>query len=125
MNEKDSRKERMPRSYITYLSHFCHYCYVLRELLGAHVAMVLGGGVGFAWCEEIPISQGIYFALITSTTVGFGDITPQTGLGQWVAVALALVGTVFFGLVVAVATQAFRVTISEYMHVRGKKFPHA
>ena len=52
--------------------------------------------------------------MITATTVGYGDISPATGLGQCLSVFLALLGTVHFGLVVAVATQAFTVTIKEY-----------
>lgn len=123
MTSKKSRGVTFLRSYLTYLSHFAHYCYVLRGLLGTHVALVLLGGAGFAWFEGIPVAQGIYFSLITSTTVGYGDITPSTGLGQCISVLLALIGTVFFGLVVAVATQAFRVTIREYFHAQGKSFP--
>ena len=68
----------------------------------------------------MPIDQGIYFSLITATTVGFGDIAPTTGLGQCLAVAIALIGTIHFGLVVAVATQAFMVTIKEYRTALGE-----
>ena len=102
------------RSYATYLRHFFHYCHVLRGVLGMHLILVLSGGIAFARCEAIPIMQGIYFSLITSTTVGYGDITPKTGIGQCVSVFLALLGTIFFGLLVSVATQAFTVTIRQY-----------
>jgi hypothetical protein len=120
MTSKRSSGVTFFRSYLTYLSHFAHSCYVLRGLLGTHVLLVLLGGAGFALCERVPIGQGIYFSLITSTTVGYGDITPTTGIGQCISVCLALIGTVFFGLVVAVATQAFKVTIREHMHPHGK-----
>ena len=120
MTRKQSSSVTSLKTYLTYLSHFIHYCYVLRGLLGIHVVSVLLGGAAFARCESIPLGQGIYFALITSTTVGYGDITPKTGIGQCISVLLALIGTVFFGLVVAVATQAFRVTIREYVHVQGE-----
>jgi hypothetical protein len=120
MTRKKSSGVTSLKIYLTYMSYFVHYCYVLRGLLGVHVVSVLLGGGGFAWCERIPIGQGIYFSLITSTTVGYGDITPKTGIGQCISVFLALIGTVFFGLVVAVATQAFRVTIREHLHVQGE-----
>ena len=108
------------KSFVTYLRHFAHYCFILRALLGSHLALVVLSGVAFAWCEGIAAEQGIYFALITSTTVGYGDITPKTGIGQCISVFMALVGTILFGLVVAVATRAFRVTIEEHSRVHGE-----
>ena len=41
-------------------------------------------------------------------------ISPGTVIGQCVSVALALIGTVFFGLVVGAATRAVEVTIRNY-----------
>ncbi|TWU05125.1 Ion channel [Symmachiella macrocystis] len=70
--------------------------------------------------QGIPYSQGIYFPLITSSTVGFGDITPKTGIGQCISVFLAFVGTIYFGLMVTVATRAFTETIKESLHAQGK-----
>lgn len=102
------------RSIVTFMSRFFHYCYVLRGLLGAHFAIMFLGGIGFARCEGIRFSQGIYFSFITSTTVGYGDISPKTGIGQCISVLLALIGTILFGLIVAVATRAVRATIDEY-----------
>ena len=121
MASKKSTDVTSMKSILTFTSHFFHYCYVLRGLLGAHFGLVLLGGIGFAWCEELRTSQGIYFSLITSTTVGYGDISPNTGIGQCISVLLALIGTILFGLLVAVATQAFRVTINEYRQAQIAK----
>jgi voltage-gated potassium channel Kch len=101
------------KSFVTFASHFLHYCHYLRGLLGAQFVLVILGGIGFARCEGIPILQGVYFSLITATTVGYGDISPKTGIGQCIGVFLALIGTILFGLVVAVATQALRVAVKE------------
>jgi voltage-gated potassium channel Kch len=120
MASKKSRRVTSLKSFMTFNSHFAHYCYVLRGMLGMMVATIVLGGIGFARSDGIPIAQGVYFSLITSTTVGYGDITPQTGLGQCISVLLALLGTVLFGLLVAVATQAFTVTIKEYLRAEGK-----
>jgi hypothetical protein len=119
MASKKSTRVTSLKSFLTFKKHFFHYCHVLRGLLGMHFTLVLLGGIGFAHFEDIAASQGIYFSLITSTTVGFGDIAPKTGIGQCISVYLALVGTVLFGLIVAVATQAFTVTIKEYQHALG------
>ena len=108
------------KSFLTFTSHFVHYCYVLRGLLGVQFSLVILGGFGFARSEGIPTAQGIYFSFVTATTVGYGDITPKTGIGQCVAVYLSFIGTILFGLVVAVATQAFSVTIKDYRSAQGE-----
>lgn len=54
---------------------------------GAMMYVVEGPETGF---NNIP--TGIYWAIVTMTTVGFGDITPQTPLGQFLASCLMIVG---------------------------------
>jgi voltage-gated potassium channel len=39
---------------------------------------------------SIPV--GIYWAIVTLTTVGYGDISPQTGLGQTLAACIMIIG---------------------------------
>ncbi len=38
------------------------------------------------------IPRGIYWAIVTVTTVGYGDVTPQTGLGRTLAAVAMLLG---------------------------------
>ena len=90
--------------FVTFQRLFLRYFFILRGLLVAQTLLVILLGVVFARCENLPIGQGVYFSMITSTTVGFGDITPKTGLGHCIAVLIAYVGVILFGLVVAVAT---------------------
>jgi voltage-gated potassium channel len=56
-------------------------------VFGAIIFLVEGPENGFT---NIPISM--YWALVSVTTVGFGDITPVTPLGQVVASVLILLG---------------------------------
>ena len=49
--------------------------------------MVEGAERGFT---SIPMS--IYWAIVTMTTVGYGDLSPQTALGQTLASVLMIVG---------------------------------
>ena len=107
------------KAFVTFQRLFWHYFFILRGLLVAQTLLVILLGVVFAKCENLPIGQGVYFSMITSTTVGFGDIAPKTGLGQFIAVLIAYVGVILFGLVVAVATRAFTVTIDEHMRASG------
>jgi hypothetical protein len=124
MANKKSTHVTSLKSFLTFTRYFLHYCFILRGLLGVQVAIVLLFGIAFARCEDIAIGQGVYFSLITSTTVGFGDVTPKTGVGQCISVFLAFAGTILFGLVVAVATKAFTVTIQEYSKSPKKTPPN-
>ena len=56
-------------------------------IVGAIMYLVEGPENGY---ENIPIS--IYWSVVTLTTVGFGDITPQTPLGKFLATLLMLLG---------------------------------
>jgi voltage-gated potassium channel len=56
-------------------------------LLGTVMYVVEGPENGFT---SIPI--GIYWAITTMTTVGFGDITPKTDLGRGIASLVMLLG---------------------------------
>jgi hypothetical protein len=49
-----------------------------------------------------PISRGVYYAVVTLTTLGYGDITPITAHGMFVAAAEALIGLVWFGMLTSI-----------------------
>jgi voltage-gated potassium channel len=54
---------------------------------GSVMYMVEGAESGFT-----SIPMGIYWAIVTMTTVGYGDVSPQTSLGQMLASVLMIVG---------------------------------
>jgi len=60
---------------------------VLVTLLGTMVYVVEHGDNGFT-----SIPQSIYWAIVTVTTVGYGDIVPVTVLGQTIASVIMLIG---------------------------------
>jgi voltage-gated potassium channel Kch len=47
------------------------------------------------------------WAIVTTTTVGYGDVSPVTGEGRLIAVALMLVGISFIGVFTAAVTSYF------------------
>jgi voltage-gated potassium channel len=61
---------------------------ILATIIGAVMYLVEGQhGTKF---ESIP--KSIYWAIVTLTTVGYGDITPATALGQFLAAIVMIMG---------------------------------
>lgn len=60
---------------------------VLCIILGTIMFMIEGPENGFT-----SIPMGIYWTIVTLTTVGFGDITPQTPFGQFVSIIIMILG---------------------------------
>lgn len=56
-------------------------------IMGTVMYIVEGGENGFT-----SIPRSIYWAIVTMTTVGFGDIHPHTDLGQFFSVVLMILG---------------------------------
>jgi voltage-gated potassium channel Kch len=72
----------------------------------AAVASIIGGGWLFATIERIPVTTGIYWALTTASTVGFGDVTPRHPAGRLIAVMVMLTAIPSLAAVFGVLTSA-------------------
>jgi voltage-gated potassium channel len=66
---------------------FMFFVLIISIILGTIMYLVEGPENGF---KSIP--QSIYWCIVTLTTVGFGDITPQTPLGQMLATLIMIIG---------------------------------
>ena len=69
------------------ISVFLFFIVIVCIILGTVMYMVEGQENGFT---NIP--KSIYWAIVTLTTVGFGDIAPQTPLGQLIASVIMILG---------------------------------
>ena len=83
----------------------------LVTVYGALMYVIEGPANGFT---SIPIS--IYWAVVTLTTVGFGDITPQTPIGQMLATLVMITGY----SIIAVPTGIFTAELANAMRLEGQ-----
>ena len=73
--------------------------FTLVMIMGTLMYMIEGGESGFT-----SIPRSIYWAIVTITTVGYGDIAPQTVTGQAVASMLMLMGYAIIAVPTGIVT---------------------
>lgn len=83
-------------------------------IMGTVMYLIEGPHNGF---ENIPIS--IYWAIVTITTVGYGDVSPQSPLGQFFASILMIMG---YGII-AVPTGIVSVEMAKATEQAKKRCP--
>ena len=90
---------------------FLYTVLTLVVLFGSLMYVIEGEAHGFT-----SIPRSIYWAIVTLTTVGYGDISPQTPLGQALASIVMIFGysiiAVPTGIVTVEMSQAFRRKVS-------------
>ncbi len=69
--------------------------------------VTLGIGGAFALLEDTPITDGLWWAIVTVTTVGYGDMFPVTPAGRIAAAALMILGIGFVAYVTAAVAAHF------------------
>ena len=80
----------------------------LRNVAFLAFVLVLVGGAVYAEIEkEHSTSDGIWWALVTITTVGYGDSVPTTEGGRVIAAVVMLVGIGFVALLTAFLAERF------------------
>ena len=71
------------------------------QILAVFAFVILGAGGLFSYIEDKGLWDGVWYALVTITTVGYGDVVPVSDYGRIFGVVLILFGVVFFSLVTA------------------------
>ncbi|BCS88542.1 potassium channel family protein [Pseudodesulfovibrio sediminis] len=92
----------MARIYMTMLAGFT---LVNATLDGAHMLIGSTPPFGFAVNNSDIFLNSLYFTVVTMTTLGFGDIVPNTWDGKLLLIFQCLVGYVMFALMVGIITR--------------------
>ena len=82
---------------------FLLFLMIFSVIVGSMMFMVEGHREGF---ESIP--QSIYWAVVTVTTVGYGDVSPGTPLGKFLSVLLMLAGYSIIAVPTGIVTAEMR-----------------
>ncbi|MCB0375178.1 MAG: ion transporter [Sinomicrobium sp.] len=81
---------------------FMYTILILSVLLGTVMYLVESNETGFT-----SIPRSIYWTIVTLTTVGYGDIAPQTPLGQFIATMIMILGYGIIAVPTGIVTVAF------------------
>ncbi|OMQ13260.1 ion transporter [[Flexibacter] sp. ATCC 35103] len=81
---------------------FIYFVLISTIIIGSIMYLVEGRTSGFT---SIPMS--IYWTIVTLTTVGYGDISPQTPLGQFIAALVMILGYGIIAVPTGIVTAEF------------------
>lgn len=99
---------------------FVFFVLVVSVLLGTIMYLVEGPTHGF---NSIPHS--IYWTIVTLTTVGYGDISPQTPLGQFIATLIMIIGYGVIAVPTGIVSAEYATTIKDQKdNVEGRSCPN-
>lgn len=88
---------------LSFLNLFAIALQLLMPLLLTFITLIMVLGQIVARLERWPGFDGVYWACITATTVGYGDIKPQRKASRILAILIALLGILLTGIVLAAA----------------------
>ena len=109
MGEASQLKEALKASRAK-IAVFIYVVLILSVIMGTIMYLIEDDEAGFT-----SIPRSIYWTIVTLTTVGYGDIAPQTNLGQFLATVIMILG---YGII-AVPTGI--VTVEFSRHRNGSK----
>ena len=112
------------QDFIIFIRHFSQKLFFIRGVLLTLLLVMFAFALITAEVDNIALTDAIYLVFITALTVGFGDITPSSGIARFVSVLAGFVGVIFVGLVVAVSIRALELAVEEKKHLPRDKLSH-
>lgn len=83
--------------------------------------LIILSSLTFAYAENVSLPESLWWAFVTATTVGYGDVAPHTVLGKFAAILLMFLGIGFISLLTSTITEYFnRNTIHEQTEMDEK-----
>jgi len=95
---------------------FLFFVLILCLILGTVMYLIEGGDNGFT-----SIPRSVYWAIVTLTTVGYGDIAPHTPLGQFIASIIMILGYGIIAVPTGIVTSEMT---KNDIHLNTQSCPH-
>jgi hypothetical protein len=96
----------MIRDFQIFVLNCMRLTHYVRGVLLALMFLLLLCAAAYASVEGMSLWKSIYFSLITALSIGDVAIKPLTTIGEIANIVSGFVGTVLFGLIVAISTKA-------------------
>ncbi len=93
---------------------------IIISIVGSAMYLIEGGQDSSF--NSIPIS--IYWAIVTVTTVGYGDITPTTPLGQFISAILMILGYAILAVPTGIVSVELAYATQQQKYMTPKECPH-
>ncbi|MCP4977587.1 MAG: ion transporter [Maribacter sp.] len=107
-----SQLRRALRASRSKIAVFIYVVLILSVIMGTIMYWVESDEAGFT-----SIPRSIYWAIVTLTTVGYGDIAPQTSLGQLIATVVMILGYGIIAVPTGIVTAEFTIQGKQKVHV--------
>jgi hypothetical protein len=79
-------------------------------------ALLVGGCVFYVHIEGWSVIDALYFCMASMSTVGYGDVSPQTDMGKIFTIGYLLLGT---GTYVAMAARLAAAIVLSFRYTHG------
>lgn len=79
----------------------------LNYVINANIALICVSAVAMHFVEDMALSDALWWSIVTCTTVGYGDLSPTTGIGRVIAVLLMLFGISLVSMLTGAITTYF------------------
>ncbi|MFB9768447.1 potassium channel family protein [Lactiplantibacillus modestisalitolerans] len=89
-------------------------------LFSISIAIIVLSALLFSVFEHQSLSDSLWWAITTATTVGYGDDTPHTAVGKVIAVGLMFGGIGFIGLLTSTITDFFTQQTQQTTDLNGR-----
>jgi voltage-gated potassium channel len=77
-------------------------------MIGISAFLLIAASMIFSVVEQTNLASAFWWAIETTTTVGYGDIYPHTVLGKVLAIVLMLLGIGIIGMLTSTITNSVR-----------------
>ena len=83
------------------------------NVLYASIVLIIISSALYSYAENVSYIDALWWSFVTTTTVGYGDISPDSPIGRFAAVVLMFLGIGFIGFLTS--------TLTEYFNKRKKE----